>query len=171
MNGDFQEVERLLHTSQIMCKTVKLTISGKDIYFKIGYAKDRPVYIDITFGWDAEYIRKHEVKCSKCKTEYLNAEANELATQLVTSARAHLEVTGWMATAMLQSGVWGLDDIIGMWRATNFEPAGLCLQLPAFDLTSGDEIEGSASIVNSPLDAFARYAERRRRDWEKELCE
>lgn len=171
MNKEYREIEHFLHTSEIQCKTVKLTIGGKDIYFKIGYARKRPVYIDITFGRDAEFIRKHEVKCKQCKTEYLNAEANELATQLVTSARAHLEVTGRMATAMLQSGVWGLEDVISVWRSTNFEPSGLCLQLPAFELETGKEIEGSASIVNSPLDAFARYAERRSRDWEQELCQ
>lgn len=169
MNKEWVSVERKLKDGAIDCRTVKLTISGHDLYFKIGYESRRPVYVDITLGQDAVFIRNHEVRCPGCDKEYLNPEANDLATQIVTGTRAHLEVTGRMATSMLQSNVWTLDNLIDMWKATRFEPSGLCLQVQAVDPETGKEIDGSASIVSSPLDAFARYAEVHREEWDKKL--
>jgi len=168
MNKEWAEVEQQF-VSGVECETIKLTISGRDLYYKVGYAKGHPVYLDITYGQDAAVVRSHEEKCVSCGKEFMNVDACELETQLTSNARAQLEIIGRMATAMLQSGVWTLDHLIDMWKGTRSGPSGLCMQLAAMDPETMKEIEGSASVVKSPLDAFAKYAERRRGDWDKKF--
>jgi hypothetical protein len=164
MNDQFKVVEQAMKQGDIESTTIKLTIAGRDLYFKLGFYAGNPVYLDITFGRDAMFIRNHEVACP-CGEVYPNPEANNLAAEVVENQRAKLEIIGRMATAMLQSGRWTLDDLISMWRATRFTPDGMCPQVPAVDPESGQVIPGSAAIVDSPLDAFARYAENHRAEW------
>jgi hypothetical protein len=112
-------------------RTVKMTIGDHDIYAKVGFVADRPVYIDITIGHGRE------------GNGYTSPLANELATQLVDDARAQLEVICRQASTLLQIGAWDLGDITAAWRGTKFEPSGVCPQ-----------VQG---LVSSPLDAIARY--------------
>jgi hypothetical protein len=115
-------------------RTVKLVIDGRDLYVKVAFAmaEARPVHIDITLGHSPQLERRYETLV-----------ANELATQLVDDARAQLEVICRQASALMQLGVWGLEDLQATWRGTKFSPAGFCPQVCGF--------------VSSPLDAVARY--------------
>ena len=112
-------------------RTVKLVIGGHDLYVKIGCVQDRPIYIDVTISRGGD------------QAGYADPVADELATQIVDDARAQLEVICRQASALLQLGAWGLDDLTQAWRGTKFEPSGICPQ-----------VQG---IVSSPLDAVARY--------------
>lgn len=137
-NMDWMTAEYALMTAAVEGFTAKLSIAAHDVYAKVGYCGGRPVYIDITLGHSTARERLHEDRAS-----------NELATQAVSNARAMLEVICRQATELLKANVWTLDDLIAAWRGSQFEPAGACPQ-----------VEG---IASSPLDAMARYLERRQR--------
>jgi hypothetical protein len=115
-------------------RVIKLKVGEHDIYAKIAYSEGRPVYVDISLAF-ADRRRP------TCVAE------TEAITAGVTNARAQLEVICRQASALLQANVWSQDDLVRAWRATQFDPAGLCPQ-----------VEG---IVSSPLDAVARYLEKR----------
>ena len=115
--------------------TAKLTIGGTDCYATVGYAGARPIHIDLTLGHGAG------------QRGYADPVANDLATQALDDARAALEVCCRQASTLLQLGAWGLPDLTAAWRGTKFEPSGVCPQV--------------AGLASSPLDAVARWIERR----------
>jgi len=112
-------------------RTAKLAIGAHDLYAKMAFLGDRPIYINITISRGAH------------AEGYADPVADELATQIVDDARAQLEVICRQASTLMQLGAWGLADLTAAWRGTKFEPSGVCPQV--------------AGIVSSPLDAVARY--------------
>ena len=116
-------------------RTVKLVIGGHDLYAKLAFAADRPIYVELTISRGA------------ANGHGQTAAENELETRMVDDARAQLGVICRQASTLLQLGAWGLDDLTQAWRGTKFEPSGLCPQ-----------VQG---IASSPLDAVARYLDLR----------
>jgi hypothetical protein len=178
MNKYWQRVESALYREHIETITHKLAVGGYDCYFKIGWHEGRSVHVDITIG-TGETSNKHMAAAAVAEAreaiKALGADAvssgvdpavaeraelaaakvavltNEAATLAVKNARAAVEVVCRHASALLQANVWTLEDLITAWRATAFEPSGVCPELQ--------------EIASSPLDAAARLCERRRDAW------
>jgi len=74
-----------------------------------------------------------------------------LAMGVDSNVRAALELVVMHAKELVDSGVWTLDDMFSRWRATHLEPSGICPQ-----------VEG---IVTSPLDAAARFLEKKEHEF------
>lgn len=138
MNKRWRQIEETLYRQGIESVTNKLGVGGRDCYFKIGWNGGRPVHVDLTIGTGQDHLSG-------------DVQTNELATAAAMNARAAIEVICRHASALLQAHVWSLNDMIGAWRATAFEPQGVCPELQ--------------EIVSSPLDAAARLCERRKAEW------
>ncbi len=95
----------------------KLEIGGVDLYVHAGWDHGGVLrYLDLRLG--------------------MGADAN---------VRAALELVVLHAAALVDAGVWTLENMYTAWRATHLDPCGICPQ-----------VEG---IVTSPLDAAARLLE------------
>lgn len=116
--------------------TSKLSVGMHDLYVKVALDGERIIFVDITLGHANGHM-----------PSYIDAISNELATQRLNDSRSMLEVICRQASTLLQSGVWDTWRLISSWRATQFEPSGVCEQLN--------------TIVSSPLDAVARLLEKR----------
>jgi len=137
-NATWRQIEETLFRQGIETVTNKLGVGGRDTYLKVGWHRGRPVLVDMTIG--------------KGQDNLINdLQTNELATAAATNARAAIEVICRHASSLLQANVWSLNDLIRAWRATVFEPQGVCPELQ--------------EIVSSPLDAAARLCERRKDAW------
>jgi len=66
--------------------------------------------------------------------------------------RAVTELMCQEAYALLRSGVWDIDKLVKEWVMRRFEPEGPCPEL--------------GGIVKSPIDAAARFIQKRRIRWE-----
>jgi hypothetical protein len=136
----YLEVEQALGTTGVQSIAHKLTIGDHDVYAHIGWHRGRPCWVDLT-------ITHNSTREGSCQS----SEANDLATRMIDDARAAMEVICRQASALLQADVWTIDNLIGAWRGTKFQPCGVC-----------DQVKG---IVSSPLDAVARLLEVRGLVW------
>ncbi len=139
-NEKWLAVERTVHEDFLESFINKLSIGGRDCYFRISWHEGRPVAVDLTIGTGADNNGN-------------DLRTNELASAAMKNARASIELICRHASALLQTDVWTLDDLISAWRGTAFDPDGIC-----------PELQG---LVSSPLDAAARLCDKRQREWRK----
>lgn len=103
--------------------TCKLEIGGADIYLHA--------------GWDSGGVLR-----------YLDL---RLSNGLDANVRAALEIIVKHAKALVDGGVWTIEDMKTQWRGTHMDPSGICLQV--------------RGAVTSPLDAAARYIEMKEQEF------
>lgn len=157
----WEKVEQNFHRDGVVSLTHKLTIVDAegiqhDLYLKLGWWRGRPVWVDLTTARHSE----DGVGDTLDIHESALALVVNLRQRLVDNNRAFLEVVCREASLLLSSRRCKLDDIADLWRVTETEPRGKCVQVKD-DL--GDRVHG-------PLDAAAKLFRIKGEEWEQKMA-
>jgi hypothetical protein len=132
--------------------TTKITIKEShyehDMYAKLGWHSGRPVWVSITLS-----------RLNRLNGHDESPELVEVRRKYIDSLRAALEVICAHASEELRHSLITLDGLVSSWRATKFDPAGVC------------HFHGHADgvLVSSPLDAVARLIDERKEIWTRQM--
>ena len=142
--------------------TTKLTINddkfNHDMYVKIGWFKEKPVWIELTLSQMSQITLENGQK----RVEE-SEEVTELRRHMVENSRVTMEIICKQASSMLQGEDCGIEWLAALWRGTKFEPSGKCVALAANDPTK------PYVKVKSPLDAVAQLIEMKMDEWKKKI--
>lgn len=158
MNEQWHIIEKALKEHSISSVSCRMVIESDDngrkaeheMYLKVGWFNGCAATIDITLSRFSSFDGFGDL-------DAMSAILDNVYRASIENSRSFLEVVCRHATAMLQSGVWNLGDVVDVWIATkNMIPCGHC---EAVKTELG-------TIVTSPLDAAAKLIRKNRERWE-----
>jgi len=155
-NRMWREVESLFHGEGLCGKTVKIEISGHDLYVKTSWFRGRMVRIDVTLSRGpspADDLPRSQAM------ESMEASRYDLA-------RMWIESECILATDLLSSGAVGPGHLVERWMGRRGYPSGYCPQLSFRNAETGVE---QPMPVSSPVDAVARLIRARLVEWTDEM--
>lgn len=157
----WEKIERRFHREGVLSMTSKLTIVDSaegqhDFYLKLGWWRGRPVWIDLTMARHANEGATDTLDVHESALPFLV----DLRRRLLDNTRAFLEVACREASLLLTARRCKLDDIADLWRVTETEPRGRCLQVKD---ALGDRVHG-------PLDAVAKMIKMKGKEWERKMA-
>lgn len=155
-NRMWSEVESFFGDEGLPGKTVKIEISGHDLYVKTSWFKGRMVRIDVTLSRGpspADDLPRSQAMESMADSRY-------------DLARMWIESECILATDLLSSGAVGPGHLVERWTGRRGYPSGYCPQLSFENPETGVE---QPMPVSSPVDAVAKLIRARLVEWTDEM--
>lgn len=156
----WEKLEQRFHHDGVESLTHKLTIADgekqHDIYLKVGWWRGRPVWVDLTMARHSEDGNGDTLDVHESALVLVV----NLRQRILDNTRAFMEVACREASLLLSSRRCRLDDIADLWRVTETEPRGQCVQVQ-------DDL---GATVHGPLDAAAKLFRIKGKEWEKRMA-